>query len=60
MERFSYPTIAAARAESSEMLYLLECESYGSKKDQIEEMEEQLADAEARAAEAENQMAQYQ
>lgn len=46
MQRFSYPTIAAVMAESSELLYLMECESWGYKldeKEKLEAQEDQLA-----------------
>ncbi len=46
MERFNYPNLAAVREEDAEILYLLECESYGEKRDEQEEMEEQLAETE--------------
>jgi hypothetical protein len=46
MERFNYPSLAAARAESAEILQLLEYESWGYKKDE----EEKLAELEAQAA----------
>ncbi len=38
MERFNYPNLAAAKAESAELLYFLECESYGRRRDEEEEM----------------------
>lgn len=41
MERFNYPSLAAARAESAEILQLLEFESWGYKKDEAEQLEEQ-------------------
>jgi hypothetical protein len=40
MERFNYPNIAAVRAESAELYYLLECEQYGERKDEEERQEE--------------------
>lgn len=50
MERFNYPSLAAARAESTEILYLLECESWGFKKDEEEKlaMEQAKMDAQRR------------
>jgi hypothetical protein len=48
MERFSYPSLAAARKESAEILYLLECESWGYKKDEQEELARQQAEAQQR------------
>lgn len=42
MERFGYPSLAAVKAESTELLYLLECESYGFKRDEKEQLEQQL------------------
>lgn len=50
MERFNYPTLAAARAESAEILQLLEAESYGRRRDEQEELEEQEREAEAQKA----------
>lgn len=46
MERFNYPNLAAVMAESSEILYLLECESYGRRRDDQEEMAAQQAELE--------------
>lgn len=43
MERFSYPSLAAARAESAEILQLLEYESYGYKRDEQEKLEAEQA-----------------
>lgn len=43
MERFSYPSLAAARAEGAEILQLLEYESWGFKKDEKEQMAEEQA-----------------
>jgi hypothetical protein len=48
MERFNYPNLSAVRAESVEIIYLLECESYGRSRDQQEELEEQQAEIDAR------------
>lgn len=50
MERFNYPNLAAVLEEDAEILYLLECESYGYKRDEKEHMEE--LEAEAQAAKA--------
>jgi hypothetical protein len=47
MERFNYPNLEAAKAESAELLYLLECESYGRRRDDEEEMEQHQAEAES-------------
>lgn len=47
MERFNYPNLAAVQAESTELLYLLECESFGRKQDEQEEMEEMRMQTEA-------------
>lgn len=44
MERFNYPNLAAVRAESAELIQLLEYESWGFKKDE----EEKLANEQAR------------
>lgn len=44
MERFNYPNLAAAEAEDSRIIYLLECESYGNKRDQEELLERQKAE----------------
>jgi hypothetical protein len=40
MERFNYPNLAAVYEEDTEILYLLECESFGDKADEKEKMEE--------------------
>ena len=53
MERFNYPNLAAVEAEDSRILYLLECESFGRKRDEEEELEEQKAQAELQRAEME-------
>lgn len=39
MERFNYPNLTAVKAESSELLYLLECASYGTQRDDQERIE---------------------
>ncbi len=44
MERFNYPNLAAAEAEDSRIIYLLECESYGRKRDEEELLERQKAE----------------
>ena len=44
MERFSYPSLAALYAESTELLLLIETESYGYKRDQQEELDDQIAE----------------
>lgn len=46
MERFNYPNLAAVYEEESEIMYLLECESYGYKRDERERMDEIEAEAE--------------
>lgn len=46
MERFGYPSLSALYEESSEILLLMEAESYGYKRDQKEELEEQERAAE--------------
>jgi hypothetical protein len=51
MERFNYPSLAALRRESVELLYLLECESYGEKRIQRDELERRQAEIESRMAE---------
>jgi hypothetical protein len=51
MERFSYPSLAALKAESIELLELIEAESYGYKRDQKEEMDEQIAELERKKSE---------
>lgn len=58
MERFNYPNLAAVRAESVELLYLLECESYGRRRDEEEEMEERELEAEQAELNAEVAMAE--
>lgn len=54
MERFNYPNLAAVEAEDARILYLLECESYGLRRDQQEEMAEQEAELEAQRMSADN------
>lgn len=44
MERFNYPSLAALRRESAELLQLVAYESYGDKRIQQAELEEQLAE----------------
>lgn len=39
MERFNYPNLAAVYEEDSEILKLLELESYGDRADEKEELE---------------------
>lgn len=46
MERFNYQSIAAVMAESSELLYLMECASWGYEMDRKEQAEQD--DIEAR------------
>lgn len=53
MERFNYPNLAAVAAESMELIYLLECESFGRKQDEQEEIEEMKLQAELAKLEAE-------
>lgn len=53
MERFNYPNLAAVRDEDAEILYLLECESYGNRRDEQEELDERQADLDERMTEAE-------
>lgn len=53
MERFNYPNLAAVMAESTEVVYLMECESYGRKRDEQEELDEMKRDAEQSQLEAE-------
>jgi hypothetical protein len=53
MERFGY-TLKQAKKESSEILLLMEAESYGFKRDEKEEMEEQKAEHSRVAAKAGN------
>lgn len=47
MERFNYPNIQAVLDEDIELIRLLECEQYGYKLDQQEELEETKAQQEA-------------
>lgn len=51
MERFNYPNLAAVKAESAELYYLLECESYGRVRDEEERLEMQEAEIEAQKGE---------
>ena len=44
MERFNYQSIAAVMAEEAELLYLLECESWGYKLDEKEKLAQQEAE----------------
>lgn len=46
MERFNYPDLAAAENEDMRIVYLLECESWGKRKDDEEELEEARQEAE--------------
>lgn len=55
MERFNYPNLAAVKEEDVEILYLLECESYGRRRDD----EEELAEKEAEYAEKEARLATH-
>lgn len=50
MERFNYPNLAAVYEEDSEILQLLEAESYGYKRDEKEKMDELEAEAQAMKA----------
>lgn len=50
MERFNYPNLAAVMAEDAEILYLLECESYGRRRDEQEELDEKEAEYAAQEA----------
>lgn len=50
MERFNYPNLAAVYAEDAHLMYLLECESYGYKRDQQELQEQQEAEIAAQQA----------
>lgn len=47
MERFNYPNIQAVLDEDIELIRLLECEQFGYKRDQQEELEEMKAEQEA-------------
>lgn len=51
MERFNYPNLAAVKAESAEIYYLLECESYGRIRDEEEKLAEQEAEIEQQRGE---------
>lgn len=53
MERFNYPNLAAVKAEEAELLYLLECESYGRRRDEQEELDKQRDELEQQQIEAE-------
>lgn len=46
MERFNYPNIAAVYAEDAVILTMLEAESWGRRKDDEEELEEQKREIE--------------
>lgn len=50
MERFNYPSLAALRRESAELLLLVERESYGEKRIQRAELEEQQEELRTRLA----------
>jgi len=52
MERFNYPSLSALAKESADILWLLECESYGKRRDDDEELAERMAEAEAQEQEA--------
>lgn len=52
MERFNYPNIEAAENEDMRILYLLECETYGARKDheeRIAELESQIHNMDSQA-----------
>lgn len=53
MERFGYQSLDAVKAESAELLYLLECASYGRHQDEIEKLEKQEAEWEQQRLEME-------
>lgn len=46
MDRFNYPDLASVEAEDVRIIQLLEAESYGLRRDQEEEIEEQKQNAE--------------
>lgn len=50
MERFGY-TLQQAKDESTELLYLLECASYGKQQDELEKLERQEAEWEQKRIE---------
>ena len=50
MERFNYPNLAAVRDEDADILWLLECESYGYKRDEQEKLDEIEAETERQRA----------
>ena len=50
MERFNYQRLADVYEEDAEILQLLEAESYGSKRDEKEKMDELEAEAQAMRA----------
>lgn len=50
MERFNYPNLAAVMDEDAEILYLLECESYGNRRDEQEKLDEREAEFEEQKA----------
>lgn len=51
MERFNYPNIKAVYEEDAEIFHLLAAESYGIKRDEQEEFEDQQAEIDAQRAE---------
>lgn len=53
MERFNYPNLQAVKDEEAEILYLLECESYGRRRDEQEEMDDRVAESESQLAQSE-------
>lgn len=46
MDRFNYPTLEAAENEDGRILAMLEAESWGRKRDEQEESDEQIKEAE--------------
>lgn len=48
MERFNYPNLKAAMNEDARILYLLECETWGRKRDEQEQLEAQQRELEQR------------
>ena len=59
MERFNYPNIAAVLAEDASILVMLEAESWGKRRDDDEELEEQKREIEEQRMRADADEQQY-
>lgn len=55
MERFNYPNLAAVYEEDAEILYLLDCERYGDRAEELERLEHKAAEAEDEMSRLQNE-----